>query len=642
MRFKKIKLNISISLISVICSLLCTPVNTHAYNDNQTLYNNQNMESHIADDIFDGYDGVEINTLGKVGYNHAFEIQEIKSDLILEYNQNIASDLTNTEEIFGLGRGWKIKIPYVEINDSNMYYCSEEGYRYLIEENDKGYDLVNYPGEHSFAIDVINDAECYILNLPYGEQKFFSEEGKILIDKDAYGNEIQYKYDSQGISSIVYPNGTTIIFERSNNSIKLKIKQGDTERIAATLIFRKLASNMQQLSSIQEENGKYLQFEYNNGLLTSFDNSEKFKRTINYESTENPIFGTYSRIKSLNTVYNSGDNGTKTYTYDSAGRLETINDDDIAVIHYQYILDGSGNRTVKTNKSFENSISTTSETVNNTGQLTNYTTNGNILELRYNSNNQVEEEIENSKKIRHKYSEKGRLQSVILPDGTAISYSYDSNGILQTKSVGNTAIYYDETGNIKKILKDGSIIFSDKAEKAISSKAAAVSVLYHINNQVSVTNYHTYYGLQQSGFNCYTFAIGKTTRIADPGYYSNRDLPLSSISGIKLNVEKDQESLSRTIYDTTVNASIPDGHCWKIALRIRPSEDYHFMKINYGSGKLWQFKDGRNGPVMQLRTGYTPSNASWDTYGYNSSLGKYIVLSSGYYNSARYYMMIRE
>lgn len=408
------------------------------------------MESHIADDIFDGYDGVEINTLGKVGYNHAFEIQEIKSDLILEYNQNIASDLTNTEEIFGLGRGWKIKIPYVEINDSNMYYCSEEGYRYLIEENDKGYDLVNYPGEHSFAIDVINDAECYILNLPYGEQKFFSEEGKILIDKDAYGNEIQYKYDSQGISSIVYPNGTTIIFERSNNSIKLKIKQGDTERIAATLIFRKLASNMQQLSSIQEENGKYLQFEYNNGLLTSFDNSEKFKRTINYESTENPIFGTYSRIRSLNTVYNSGDNGTKTYTYDSAGRLETINDDDIAVIHYQYILDGSGNRTVKTNKSFENSISTTSETVNNTGQLTNYTTNGNILELRYNSNNQVEEEIENSKKIRHKYSEKGRLQSVILPDGTAISYSYDSNGILQTKSVGNTAIYYDETGNIKK------------------------------------------------------------------------------------------------------------------------------------------------------------------------------------------------
>lgn len=186
------------------------------------------MESHIADDIFDGYDGVEINTLGKVGYNHAFEIQEIKSDLILEYNQNIASDLTNTEEIFGLGRGWKIKIPYVEINDSNMYYCSEEGYRYLIEENDKGYDLVNYPGEHSFAIDVINDAECYILNLPYGEQKFFSEEGKILIDKDAYGNEIQYKYDSQGISSIVYPNGTTIIFERSNNSIKLKTKTSHT------------------------------------------------------------------------------------------------------------------------------------------------------------------------------------------------------------------------------------------------------------------------------------------------------------------------------------------------------------------------------------------------------------------------------
>ena len=312
------------------------------------------------------------------------------------------------------------------------------------------------------------------------------------------------------------------------------------------------------------------------------------------------------------------------------------------MIHYQYVLDESGNRTVTTNKSFENSISTTSETVNSIGQLTNYTTNGNTLELRYNSNNQVEEELENNKKILHKYSEKGRPQSVILSDGTAISYSYDSNGILKTKTIGNTAIYYDEKGDIEKALKDGEIIFSNTAENAISLNAAAVSVLYHINSQVSVTNYHTYYGLQQSGFNCYTFAIGKTTRIADPGYYSNRNLPLSSISGIKLNVEKDQESLSRTIYDTTVNANIPDGHCWKIALRIRPSEDYHFMKINYGSGKLWQFKDGRNGPVMQLRSGYTPANASWDTYDYNSSLGKYVVFSSGYYNSTRYYMMIRE
>lgn len=91
------------------------------------------------------------------------------------------------------------------------------------------------------------------------------------------------------------------------------------------------------------------------------------------------------------------------------------------------------------------------------------------------------------------------------------------------------------------------------------------------------------------------------------------------------------------------SASIP-AHSWKIALRIKSGDDYHFMKISNTSGAAWQQKAGQGGPVMQLLSGKTPSTVSWDMYAYNSSTGKYVVDKDklGYYNSSIYYMIIKD
>ena len=161
--------------------------------------------------------------------------------------------------------------------------------------------------------------------------------------------------------------------------------------------------------------------------------------------------------------------------------------------------------------------------------------------------------------------------------------------------------------------------------------------MYNINSSVGVTNYHTYYGLSQSGFNCYSFAIGKTDRVYDPGYFSNRSLNLNSVTGIKTNVEKDVQSLGMSIYNTNVSATI-EAHCWKIALKIRAGADYHFMMTSRTAD--WRFKAGIGGPVMQVLSGKTPSSITWDMY--KKSGSKYVVSQSAYYNSALYYMMIRD
>ena len=92
----------------------------------------------------------------------------------------------------------------------------------------------------------------------------------------------------------------------------------------------------------------------------------------------------------------------------------------------------------------------------------------------------------------------------------------------------------------------------------------------------------------------------------------------------------------RKIYDCGVNTSIP-GHCWQIALRIRPGDDFHFMSRNRNMS--WGFKAGKICPVMEVLNGRTPNDITWDMY--EPSNGTYSVFQSNYYTSTIAYMMIR-
>lgn len=299
---------------------------------------------------------------------------------------------------------------------------------------------------------------------------------------------------------------------------------------------------------------------------------------------------------------------------------------------YNYIQGKDDSLIINTEKKYGGNISSTSETINKLGQTIKYVDGENILELKYNTNNKIVEEKENNKNIIYTYTKQGNILQKKFSNGDIIKYDYYKDGTLKKIDSNIEEIDNVLLGNIKDLNQNKTMLLSAKS---------GVKILYNINNNVGVTNFHTYYGLTQSGFNCYTFAIGKYKELRNPGYYSGRSLNLSSLSGIKLNVEKDIKKLGKSIYDSTVGASIP-GHSWKIALRIKSGVDYHFMKISNVSGAAWQQKSGKGGPVLQFRGGRTPSNTSWDMYKYNKIKDKYVVYQTGFYDSAIKYMMIKD
>ena len=99
------------------------------------------------------------------------------------------------------------------------------------------------------------------------------------------------------------------------------------------------------------------------------------------------------------------------------------------------------------------------------------------------------------------------------------------------------------------------------------------------------------------------------------------------------------KSLGRSIYDCSVNASIP-AHSWEIALRINQGKDYHFMQKSRDMS--WGFKAGKSGPVMEVLNGRNPNAITWDTYYKPLFSSQYQVNNTAYYTGSIAYMLIRS
>jgi hypothetical protein len=377
-------------------------------------------------------------------------------------------------------------------------------------------------------------------------------------------------------------------------------------------------------------------------LLSSFSNI-KYERMVEYENTSDNI----PRIKTLVTNYRDGVIESKCYSYNSQKRLEKFIDGEFAEVSYDYILDKDGALTISKRKTYDGEVCFTSETLNRVGQTIKYIDGENKLQLKYNQFNKVSEEIVGDFNVRYSYTDQGKIAQATYSNGNMFKYEYYPNGNKKRVISDAEVINYTPSGekiNIEfanaKSKKTGTLVSGEKGDAALSQ--TGIYVLYDINSEVGVTNYHTYYGLLQNGFNCYTHAIARRYEIKHPGYYSGRE-PVLNLLGIKYNVEKDQENLGRQIYDCFVNDSIP-SHGWKIALRVKQGYDYHFM-IKSSTSTPWRFKAGQSGPVMQLLEGKNPEGVSWDQYIPDIWTNKMIVDPNGgkgFYNGNRKYMIIKE
>ena len=154
----------------------------------------------------------------------------IKDDITVHYSNSLTED-TSTERYSKLGAGWEFTFPYIELRygyeETLRYLHFGEKGTYLIDPEIYGatqgfkYSLVGHDlndiiltRDTSITHDGIRSVWC--VTEKNGTKHFFGEDGRLLIQRDRYGNEIKYYCSRDSYTNIhgqrvYYPYITRIV-----------------------------------------------------------------------------------------------------------------------------------------------------------------------------------------------------------------------------------------------------------------------------------------------------------------------------------------------------------------------------------------------------------------------------------------------
>lgn len=155
-------------------------------------------------------------------------------------------------------------------------------------------------------------------------------------------------------------------------------------------------------------------------------------------------------------------------------------------------------------------------------------------------------------------------------------------------------------------------------------------------------------------FNCYMWALHKYTMafnsIKNPGQYANLSSSLPSMFTVGEILEKVKLDLSKLgwKYKAASSPTQAVGNNQRlIALRTTTKGssyykktggwDYHFMRK---IGNIWTYKAGKAGRIMELASGNTPSNTTWDMCSWDTKISRWCVTYSDAYTSKIKYFII--
>ncbi len=589
---------------------------------------------HILLDSFDGFESHEVTAKGRVGYNIAIPLPN-KNVIKIGFDPRNVSCRGN--DAYYIADGWQIKLPYFS---ESMFY-SEDGYSYVINSKaallTESTVLLDYPVTHSLRSNAENSkgtsAEiCF--EEPYGEKTYYSK-GNITKYIDTFAENTNYLYSNGRLSEIVYSDGAMVsISYATEGQIKMTYNQNGISTVFARFIIEKDSHGYNILKNVIVTDGNNIDFEYlthdNMLLLSAYNLHGKYNREFSYEHATD-----ISRVAYIDTKYFDGDKAFAEYEYDSKGLISKISKSN-AVENYDYSVGLDGNLTVSVFKLYEGQATIYEDVYNKYGQLTKYTYPGNVLTLQYDSTNRIIKETENGVIADFTYNEQGLPITAEWSNGKTYQYCYSEVGEL-------TAANVIQNGIVEEMLVE--TMRQGEDEITNTARSSNVTVEYNINSDVCVLNWHEVYNVSQSSFNCYSYVAGWTLDIFNPGYFSGQLLtqPIVTDSLVKKYTEDDQEALGRDIYDCGVNDT-HNSHAWKIALKVRPAYDYHFMGKSYSTSSRpthWEFKAGKGGPVMRLLNNKTPSQVTWDMYAPSAS-GNYVVSWSNVYTSSLHYMIIQD
>ena len=167
----------------------------------------------------------------------------------------------------------------------------------------------------------------------------------------------------------------------------------------------------------------------------------------------------------------------------------------------------------------------------------------------------------------------------------------------------------------------------------ISPDEWVVPYAYTSNNQLLYSTLAGPWTEDYKLYNCYGYAIGSYYTFDDPGCYSGHDLlKIVSLTTIANYVKEDLEALGYNDVQTwsaEYDSSVCDI-CDKIALRIRPNVDYHFMRLDNGDSD-WYHKPSDTALLKYLGN---PITGIWTNEGYYA--GTYLPPSIEYTSSTHF------
>ncbi|MBP3620458.1 MAG: hypothetical protein J6J16_01710, partial [Lachnospiraceae bacterium] len=318
---------------------------------------------------------------------------------------------------------------------------------------------------------------CFVENI-------YDEDGRVIIQKDAYGEEISFSYDDSDSGMITYAtdakgNTTTI-----KSDYRCKILSITTSDGASESYTYDEAGNKTSVTDV-DGNTSYYTYDDIGRVIGMEDDDEKV--TYTYDIYGNLISISSDKGEQVNLTYDalgnitSVSNGEKTlfYTYDEAGELVSVTRDGKGTQYYSYDEDGRissvtnelGATATVTYDSRGNAISMTDAD----GAVTSYEYDdmNRVTAIIYPNGGREERDYDiygNVTSIKdtlgnvttYTYDNMGRQTAVTYADGSTIGYEYDSTGNVTTVTYpDDTKEYYEynSQGKVTKITHvDGSYI----------------------------------------------------------------------------------------------------------------------------------------------------------------------------------------
>lgn len=411
---------------------------------------------HISDNILNGFQGIETTNFGELGYNYAITTPDFERDLIFGFSPDMASPNSRYTEIFGLGDGWGLKIPFLEQVNGQWILHEDRGLEYpaQYQEETDTFEILHYPSEYTFSR---QDEDTYLLEKGYGEQISFAVDGRVLQTTDALGNITVYEYDKAGqLSRMIFSDGTEVRWDRTSDEMILTYLKPDAQtEVLAVFVLARTADGRSILTEIRSEFAENMVFQYESSAiqgnlrLESAEIQDNVVYTFYYEESQPVENGTLNRIAEIQIDREDGILSRRQYTYGADGRIAEL-DTGSLTISYSYDINTDGTLTVQTCKESSESIDILEDVYNDKGQLIHYETNDATVSLEYNQKNKISKMIENGVQTKYTYSKNGLLDTA-NQDGLVTKYSYYDDGTRRTVQTNTEVIYYNQDGSIQEV-----------------------------------------------------------------------------------------------------------------------------------------------------------------------------------------------